>query len=109
MAQRVNVILVDDIDGDEAAETVSFALDGVDYEIDLNETHAEELREALARYVAAGRRVGGRRRKGQRASSGTAGGPSASEIRQWARANGWDVPERGRVSADVREAYAAAH
>lgn len=109
MAQRVNVILVDDLDGDEAAETVSFALDGVDYEIDLNQTHAEELREALARYVAAGRRVGGRRRKGQRSSAGTAGGPSASEIRAWARANGWDVPERGRVSAEVREAYAAAH
>ena len=109
MAQRVNVVLVDDIDGDEAAETVSFALDGVDYEIDLNEKNAEALRETLGRYVDAGRRVGGRRRKGQRVAGGGDAGPSAADIRKWARENGWDVPERGRVSADVREAYAAAH
>jgi Lsr2 len=109
MAQRVNVVLVDDIDGDEAAETVTFALDGVDYEIDLNEKNAEALREALSRYVGAGRRVGGRRRKGQRAGTASDGGPSAADIRAWARENGWDVPERGRVSAEVREAYAAAH
>ena len=109
MAQRVNVILVDDIDGDDAAETVSFGLDGVDYEIDLNDSNARELRDALARYIDAGRRVGGRRRKGQKVASGGSAGPSAADIRQWARANGWDVPERGRVSADVREAYAAAH
>jgi hypothetical protein len=109
MAQRVNVILVDDIDGDDAAETVSFGLDGVDYEIDLNESHAQELREAMARFIDAGRRVGGRRRKGQKVAAGGSAGPSAADIRQWARANGWDVPERGRVSAEVREAYAAAH
>ena len=109
MAQRVNVVLVDDIDGDEAAETVSFALDGVDYEIDLNESNAEALRDALGRYVNAGRRVGGRRRRGQKVAAGGDSGPSAADVRQWARANGWDVPERGRVSAEVREAYAAAH
>ena len=112
MAQRVNVVLVDDLDGDDAVETVTFALDGVDYEIDLNETNAEALRGTLARYVEAGRRVGGRRgrgRKGQRVAAGGDSGPSAADIRAWARSNGWDVPERGRVSADVREAYAAAH
>ena len=109
MAQRVNVVLVDDIDGDDASETVSFALDGVDYEIDLSEGNAEALREALARYTAAGRRVGGRRRKGQRVAAGGDTGPSAADVRQWARENGWDVPERGRVSAEVREAYARAH
>lgn len=109
MAQRVNVVLVDDIDGDEASETVSFALDGVDYEIDLNEGNARALRDALTRYVDAGRRVGGRRRRGQKAAAGGSTGPSAADIREWARANGWDVPERGRVSAEVREAYAAAH
>ncbi len=109
MAQRVNVILVDDLDGDDAAETVTFGLDGVDYEIDLNEKNAEALRGALARYVEAGRRVGGRRRRGQRAASGGDSGPSPADIRKWARENGWDVPERGRVSAEVREAYAAAH
>lgn len=109
MAQRVNVVLVDDIDGDEATETVAFALDGVDYEIDLNESNAKALRDSLERYVEAGRRVGGRRRRGQRGAAGGDTGPSAADIRKWARENGWDVPERGRVSADVREAYAAAH
>lgn len=109
MAQRVNVILVDDIDGDDAVETVSFSLDGVDYEIDLNEGNAEGLREALGRYIEAGRRVGGRRRKGQKVAAGGDAGPSASDIRAWARDNGWDVPERGRVSQEVREAFAAAH
>ncbi|HLN76902.1 MAG TPA: Lsr2 family protein [Nocardioidaceae bacterium] len=109
MAQRVNVVLVDDLDGNDASETVTFALDGVDYEIDLSEANAAVLRDALGRYIQAGRRVGGRRKKGQRVAAGGEAGPSASDIRRWARENGWDVPERGRVSAEVREAYAAAH
>ncbi len=112
MAQRVNVVLVDDIDGSDAVETVSFALDGVDYEIDLSEKHAGELRNAVSLYIGHGRRTGGRRRSGRR-SSGSASanrdGASAADIRAWARENGWDVPERGRVSAEVREAYAAAN
>ena len=113
MAQRVNVVLVDDLDGSDAVETVSFALDGVDYEIDLNEKHASELRNALSLYVGHGRRTGGRRRTSsggsKRSAGSSSGGPSAAEIRAWARENGHDVPERGRVSAEVREAYAAAH
>ena len=112
MAQRVNVVLVDDLDGGDAAETVSFALDGVDYEIDLSEKHAGELRNALSLYIGHGRRTGGRRRKapaGGTTAAAASGGPSASEIRTWARENGWEVPERGRVAAEVREAYAAAH
>jgi hypothetical protein len=106
VAQRVNVVLVDDLDGNEAAETVSFGLDGVDYEVDLSEAHAEDLRTALAPYIGVGRKTGGRRRKSGRASEPSA---SASEIREWARQNGWEVPDRGRVAAEVREAYAAAH
>ncbi len=113
MAQRVNVVLVDDIDGSDAVETVSFALDGVDYEIDLSEKHAGELRNAVSLYIGHGRRTGGRRRSGRRSSTGSnaAGseGASAADIRAWARENGWDVPERGRVSAEVREAYSAAN
>jgi len=111
MAQRVHVVLVDDLDGGDAAETVSFGLDGVDYEIDLSDKHAGELREALALYVGHARRTGGRRRTAAKAAASAAGkgGPSAAEIRDWARENGWDVPARGRVSAEVREAYAAAH
>jgi uncharacterized membrane protein YgcG len=118
MAQRVNVVLVDDIDGTDAVETVSFAIDGVDYEIDLSEKHAAELRDAVSLYVGHARRTGGRRKgrgrsSGAGASGGTAGsggsGASAADIRAWARENGWEVPERGRVSAEVREAYAAAN
>jgi hypothetical protein len=112
MAQRVNVVLVDDIDGSDAEETVSFALDGVDYEIDLSDQHAGELRNALSLYIGHARRTGGRRKSGRRTSAPAAaddGGTSAAEIRAWARENGWDVPERGRVSAEVREAYAAAN
>lgn len=115
MAQKVNIVLVDDIDGSEAAQTVSFGLDGTSYEIDLNDEHAAGLREALAPFIGHGRKVGsaprrgGGRRAGSGSGSGGNGGPSAKEIRDWARANGHDVPERGRVSAEVREAYAAAH
>jgi hypothetical protein len=116
MAQRVNVVLVDDIDGTDAVETVGFALDGVDYEIDLSDEHAADLREAVSLYVGHARRTGGRRKSGRRAPSNGAatggdggGSASAAEIRAWARDNGWDVPERGRVSAEVREAYEAAN
>ena len=113
MAQRVNVVLVDDIDGSDASETVGFALDGVDYEIDLSDKHAGELRDALSLYVGHARRTGGRRRGGRRSSGSSAasstGEASAADIRAWARENGHEVPERGRVSAEVREAYAAAH
>jgi hypothetical protein len=113
MAQRVNVVLVDDLDGSEAAETVSFSLDGVSYDIDLSTKNAGKLRDALAVYVGHARRgsggsTGGRRR-GRGRSSRSAGGPEASEIRAWARKNGWDVPDRGRVASEVRKAYDAAH
>ncbi len=116
MAQRVNVILVDDIDGSEAAETVTFGLDGVQYEIDLSTENADKFRDVLAPYVGHGRRSGGRRRgagggrsNGSAAASSSRSGASAADIRAWARENGWDVPDRGRVSAEVREAYDAAH
>jgi hypothetical protein len=108
MAQRVNVVLVDDVDGSEASETVKFGLDGADYEIDLSADNAGKLRDALALYVGHGRRTGGRRRGAQAATpTRDASGPSAAEIRAWARENGWDVPERGRVSSEVREAFLA--
>lgn len=109
MAQKVNIILVDDIDGSEATETVTFGLDGTTYEIDLNDDNAGKLREALATYVGHGRKVGAGPRRGRRTSAPASGGPSAKEVREWARENGHDVPDRGRVSAEVREAYDAAH
>lgn len=108
MAQRVHVVLVDDIDGSDAGETVTFGLDGSTYEIDLNEKNAAALREALAPYVGHARRSGGSRRA-KKSAAAASSGPSAAEVREWARENGWDVPDRGRVSADVRQAYDAAH
>ncbi|GAA1135088.1 Lsr2 family protein [Nocardioides aquiterrae] len=109
MAQKVNIVLVDDIDGSEATETVSFGLDGTTYEIDLNDKNAAALRDALASYVGHGRKVGAAPRRGRRSAAAASNGPSAKEIRDWARANGHDVPDRGRVSAEVREAYDKAH
>jgi len=117
MAQKVHIILEDDLDGSEATETVSFGLDGTNYEIDLNDDNANALREALATYVGHGRKVSGTRRSngggGARrtssAGSSSSDGPSAKEVREWARENGHDVPERGRIPADVREAYDSAH
>ena len=111
MAQKVNIVLVDDLDGSEATESVSFGLDGTSYEIDLNDANAARLRDALAEFVGHARKVasGSRRGGGRRAAASTSGGPSAKEIRDWARNSGYDVPDRGRVSAEVREAYAAAH
>lgn len=109
MAQRVRVELVDDLDPSvDADETVSFALDGKSYEIDLSAANAAALRETLAHYVGAARKAGGPRRTGGRASV-TQLGPSAREIRDWARSNGQDVPDRGRIPESVRQAYDAAH
>jgi hypothetical protein len=115
MAQKVHIVLEDDLDGSEANETVSFALDGTSYEIDLNEDNAAKLRDALALYIGHGRKVsgGGGRRGGRRGTTGggasSGGGTSAKEIREWARENGHDVPERGRIPAEVRSAYESAH
>lgn len=105
MAQKVHIILEDDIDGGEAAETVSFALDGTSYEIDLNEANSSALRDALAAYVGHARKISGARRG--RRSTVDASGPSAKEIREWARTNGHDVPERGRIPGEIREAFLA--
>jgi len=110
MAQKVHIVLEDDLDGSPATETVSFGLDGKTYEIDLNDKNAGKLRDALAQYVGAGRSVGGARRGGRKsASSATTLGPSAREVRDWARSNGFDVPDRGRIPADVRTAFDAAN
>jgi nucleoid-associated protein Lsr2 len=108
MAQKVHIVLEDDLDGSDATQTVTFGLDGTSYEIDLNDKHAAELRDALATYVGHGRKVGGARR-GRRSSAPSASGHSAKEIRDWARSNGHKVPERGRIPGDVREAFEAAH
>ena len=107
MVQKVSIILVDDLDGAEADETVRFGLDGTSYEIDLTSEHAAELREALAPYVGHARKAGSGGRRAR--SSPTRTGAPAADIRAWARENNFDVPDRGRIPADLREAYDAAN
>lgn len=110
MAQKVNVVLVDDIDGSPAAETVTFGLDGITYEIDLTDDNAARLRDSLAEWVGHGRRVAGARRKGSRAvTKRSSVGSDNTTIREWARSNGYTVSERGRIKADVIEAFNAAN
>jgi hypothetical protein len=109
MAQKVHIVLEDDLDGSPASETVSFGLDGKTYEIDLNDKNAGKLRDALAPYVGAGRSVGGVRRGRKPSPAASSLGPSAREVRDWARSNGYAVPDRGRIPADVRSAFDAAH
>ncbi|KGM10768.1 histone-like nucleoid-structuring protein Lsr2 [Cellulomonas bogoriensis] len=103
MAQKVQVVLVDDLDGGTAEETVSFALDGVSYEIDLSAENATALREAFASWVGHARRVGGRQRRG--AARGRSAGGDSAAVREWARANGYTVSDRGRIPAEVKAAY----
>jgi len=107
MAQRVQVVLEDDLDHGKADETVTFGLDGTTYEIDLSKKNAAKLRDALSSYVGAGRRVAGRRSGGRGRGRGRSASDSA-DIRAWAKANGYEVSERGRISAEVREAYNSA-
>ena len=107
MARKVQVLLEDDIDGGQAAETVSFALDGRAYEIDLNERNAQALRDTLAPWIAAGRRAGGRVPEARNRSARRA--TDTADIRRWATENGIPVSARGRISADLRARYEAAH
>jgi len=102
MAQKTQVILVDDVDGSEANQTVTFALDGVSYEIDLNDEHAAALRESLEEWREGPAPPGARRSSGRRRSSGPS---DTQKIREWAREQGLEVSDRGRVSAEVRKAY----
>jgi hypothetical protein len=108
------VALVDDVDGGQADETVSFTLDGVTYEIDLSEKNASQLREGLAPFVGNGRRTGGRPRRSTTAAAPVSRGTSSSadrspQVREWARANGHNLSNRGRIAADIIRAYDAAH
>lgn len=113
MAQRVQVMLIDDVDGTEGTETVTFALDGVSYEIDLSEKNATKLRDAFSAWVGHGRRVSGRstanRSSGGARKSSSSSSTDSAAMREWARSNGHTVSERGRISAAIRDAYAAAH
>ena len=121
MATITTVSLVDDLDGTSAAETVAFALDGANYEIDLTDKNAKKLRDSLANYIGHARRIDGGRRSasGRGAKAKPAKGKSSARtapdreqtaaIREWARAAGYEVSERGRLSAAVLDAFEQAH
>jgi Lsr2 len=106
MAQQIQTLFIDDIDGGAADGTVRFSLDGTEYEIDLNARHTEELRSTLKSYIEHSRKVGG---PGRRTAAGR-GGRRASTVntgavRTWARENGYDIKDRGRVPADLVAKY----
>ena len=109
VAQKIQTVFIDDLDGSDADGTVRFALDGTEYEIDLNNGHAQALRDALALYIRAGRRVSGAARRpprgGRRAPSN---GLNTVEVREWAKTQGIEVKDRGRVSADLAAKFKAA-
>lgn len=112
MAQKVRIELTDDIDGSEATSSVRFALDNASYEIDLNQAHEEELRNALEKFIKAGRKVSGSTsgRGGKRGGgSATSDKEETRRVRNWAAENGIAVNTRGRISSDVLEKFHAAH
>jgi hypothetical protein len=106
MAQKIQTLFIDDIDGGTAEGTVRFGLDGTEYEIDLNAKHTEELHKVLANYVAHGRKIRGRARRASRGRS--TGAIDTAKVREWAKGHGYDIKERGRVPANVVEKYQAA-
>lgn len=102
MAKKVTVDLIDDLDGKAPAdETVEFKLDGVNYEIDLSNGNAQKMREQLAPWIAAGRKVGSKYRP--KPAAGT--GEDLAAVRQWALNNGIKVSSRGRISAEIITAF----
>lgn len=106
MARRTIVTLEDDIDGGDATQTVRFGLDGTGYEIDLNDANAANLRDAFAPYVGHARKAGRATARPGRAARSAA---DLGMVREWARTNGLDVNDRGRIPASVQDAYDAAH
>ena len=109
MAQKIQTLFIDDLDGSEAEGTIRFGLDGTEYEIDLNAEHAQALRDVLARYVHAARRArGGARRPARGGRQASASGVDNTEVREWAKAQGIDVKDRGRVPAELVVKFKAA-
>lgn len=113
MAQRTVITMTDDIDGSEASETVAFGLGGSTFEIDLNQAHAEDLREVLAPFVSRARQVGsgtgGRAARRNPPRSRAADDVDPKAVRAWAAANGVEVSSRGRLNAEVIEQYKGAN
>ena len=107
MARKVVQTLIDDIDGSQANETISFSFEGLEYRIDLSERNAERFRKAMAPFLRSAQRIGGRARRGRAGDVRTTS--DAAAVRAWAVEQGYDIPARGRIPNDVRAAYEAAH
>jgi len=109
VAQKIQTLSTGDRDRTQAEGTVRFGLDGTEYEIDLNAGHARAPRQALARYVHAARRAGGGTRRPARSRRGArASGLNTTEVREWAKAQGIEVKDRGRVPAELVVKFKAA-
>lgn len=108
MAQQIQTLFIDDLDGTAAEGTVRFGLDGAEYEIDLNAEHAEALRTALARYIDAARRVSGAQRPAKSRRKASTSGVDNTEVRDWARGQGIEVKDRGRIPAELVVKFKAA-
>ena len=106
MAQKIQTLFIDDIDGGEAEGTVRFGLDGADYEIDLSTAHSEALHKTLQTYIAHARKVSGAARRSARSGSRRSfNGIDTTAVRTWAKQNGYDIKDRGRVPASVIAKY----
>jgi hypothetical protein len=105
MAQKIQTLFIDDIDGGEAEGTVRFALDGSEYEIDLSTKHSDELHTALKTYVDHARKLGGTARRGTARVGRKSSTVDTVAVRAWARENGYDIKDRGRVPADLVTKY----
>jgi hypothetical protein len=103
--QKIVQTMVDDIDGSDATTTITFSVSGVDYSIDLNDKNVAKFEKAIAPFVQHGQRIGGRR---QRGATVTKLAGNAKAVRSWAQANGYDIPDRGRIPGDIIAAYEAA-
>lgn len=104
MAQKVLVEMVDDLDGSVAEQSIQFGLDGVTYEIDLSSKNAKKFRKSIENYVEHARRVGGRKRSSS-ARTTTADREQNQAIRAWARKQGFEVSDRGRIPSEVIDKY----
>jgi Lsr2 len=108
MAQKIQTLFIDDIDGGAAEGTVRFGLDGSDYEIDLSGTHSAELHAALTKYIEHARKVGGTAKRTTRGSRKAVSTVDTTAVRAWAKDKGMGIKDRGRVPASVVEKYLAA-
>lgn len=109
MAKQTRITLVDDLDGSAAEAQIEFSLDGRAYEIDLSAANLTRLRDTLAPYVSAARRVGGGRRGGSGSTRSAGAREQNQAIREWAQQQGMRISERGRIPSNVLEAYRASH